>query len=147
MNNGVLDLANALKLVTQNVCFGELLFFVRQVLVVASAALSEVFAFGGDAVWGGFEDFKNLAAGEVLFFLGQLNPNGFAGQAEGNEDGATACPCGVGETSHCFAAIGEFFEGDFVLRGGHAWIIRQQKRGKTFNQSFLFSLSLLSISK
>lgn len=142
MNNGILYFSDALKLVTQNVCFGELLFFVRQVLVVASAALSEVFAFGGDAVWGGFEDFKNLAAGKVLFFLGQLNPNGFAGQAEGNEDGAT-----VGETSHCFAAIGEFFEGDFVLRGGHAWIIRQQKRGKTFNQSFLFSLSLLSISK
>jgi hypothetical protein len=66
--------------------------------------------------------------------LGQLNPNGFAGQAEGNEDGAT-----VGETSHCFAAIGEFFEGDFVLRGGHAWIIRQQKRGKTGKPVFPLS--------
>lgn len=77
-----------------------------------------MFALGFNAVWGGFENFENFATGEVLFFLRELNPNRLAGQAEGNKDGAT-----IGEASHRFAAVGKFFEGDFVLRGGHAWII------------------------
>ena len=70
-----------------------------------------MFALGSDAVWGGFKDFENFAAGEVLFFLSELNPNRLAGQAERDEYGAT-----VLQASHRFAAVGEFFEGDLMFR-------------------------------
>lgn len=71
-----------------------------------------MFTFGFNPIRGWVEDFKDFATSEVLLFLRELNPNHLAGQAEGNEDGAT-----VGETSHRFAAVGEFFESDLVL--GH----------------------------
>ena len=87
LDRRIFNFADALKLVTQDVCFGEQLFFVREILVVASAALGEVFAFGLDAICRRFEDFNDFATGEVLFFLGELNPNRLTGQAEGNEDG------------------------------------------------------------
>ena len=78
-------------------------------LVVATATFGEVWARRLDALRRALYQLDQFAVGVAFFAFCQLNFGGFAGEDEGDEDGAT-----VGQTSHTIPAVDHFFEVDSV---------------------------------
>ena len=103
------EFADALELVLQELFFERKLMRIADVLVVAAAALGEVLARWLDALRRALYQLDQFAAGVALFAFCQLNFGGFAGEDEGDEDGAT-----VGQAAHTIPAIDHFFEVDCV---------------------------------
>jgi hypothetical protein len=85
MHRRVFELANALKLIAQDLAFGLELYLVGDVLVVAAATIPEMRAARLDAIRGWLQDFKQLCASEAALLFDQLNAYFFPGQGKGHK--------------------------------------------------------------
>jgi len=90
LNRRILDLANSLQLIAQNVRLGLQLHFMGYVLVVASSALAEMFAAGCDPPGCSLQDFNNFTRAQSRAFS---SVNRMRTRSPGNPNGTkTARP-------------------------------------------------------
>jgi hypothetical protein len=104
-------------LVAQQVGFQAELVGVGQMLVMAAAAGRVMWAFGGDAFGGGFDDFEQFGTGEVFALFDDAGADDFAGQGKGDKDGASIV------ASDGFAAVGLGGQGELDGFWGHGVLI------------------------
>src|SRR5882762_10844048 len=80
-----LDLCDPLQSLTQNACFEFQLTLVGNVLVVASAALPEVWAESFDAIGRRLDQLHHRATREPRLLVPDLDVNSFSGQYKRNK--------------------------------------------------------------
>ena len=82
----VLELSDTLELVDQEFFFGCKLLRIVEVLVMAAAALGEVWAGGFDSIGGSFKNFDQMGAEEAVFFFPNFDFGYFTGENERGEN-------------------------------------------------------------
>jgi hypothetical protein len=107
------DFGDALNRLTQNGLLQFELPFVADVLIVASAALTEVGAARTDAVRRRTENALNLRSRKTGLLFDDPGFNAFAGQGQRNEDRFTSTLRVGRKTGEAIAAINEFFDCQF----------------------------------
>src|SRR5688572_25203774 len=98
----IFDFSNPLQLINEYFSFYNQLFFVRKVLIMATATFPEMFALWDNAFFGWFKNFNDLPTSKILFFFPKPYPYFFPWQPKRDKDRAA-----IIEASHGIAAICE----------------------------------------
>lgn len=101
-HGNILQTADALELVAQDLSLGRKLKLVRHVLVMATATNGEMRAAGSDSLRGRLQDFDQLRTDVAALFFHDPDTHLFAGQNEGQEGSPT-----IGQASEGIAAVNE----------------------------------------
>jgi hypothetical protein len=111
------ELGDAAQVLAQDFFLDLELVLVAGVLVMASAATSEMWAGRRDAVRRRFQNRLDLRTGEAGFFFGECGFDLFSGEDEGNEDGFAAGAVFItvtrrfgGKAGQAVAAVDELFD-------------------------------------
>src|SRR5215207_7865298 len=110
LHRRILKFADPQQLVTQNFSLCLQLFFIRQMLIMASAADAEMFTAREYSMWRCFKDFQHFSAGKVALLLRQPDANALPRQPKRDED----CPA-ILQASHGIAAISKCGEDSFLF--------------------------------
>jgi hypothetical protein len=121
---GEFQLGDASEILFEDFGFELELVIVGGVLVVASAAASEVGAVRVDAIgrWG--KECLEFRTGEAGFLFGDGGFDLFGGEDEGDEDGFAASVIVGGEAGQAGASVDEFFYGEgqgMIVVGFSSW--------------------------